>query len=568
MSPSYQTCVVAIFLGLALPLPASAQETRSISGDDWLRARLGHAGSERKIERLRDQMRMLFAKSDVDGGGVAQKDHDLAERIYMAQQRTQRASQILQHDLDNDGKVTRQELMTSLGAQARLPIQARDVTVMPTEGQVAKILDALVAPKMTADANKDGILTLDEMITMSPDQRSVDGWRGRGDMVPLSLDANGDNTVSLEEFEQAVERVIGGLDTNSDGAISQGEADVFNEKLKELRKLMAVEEQKLRQAAELRKKVEACSIPKPSAGARIVVVGAYEGNAISTVSVGDADVEVTVASLDIEQGDGPLYVVATSYGAMIWWVAGATDRVERLVLNSASAARGSRAPRVGAVGLPRERVTVLPDTACAKYFTDELKEDGLQAVAEVQSVIGQKIDVAFGVYALSNIRLPGGLTSSETKLPTRRDLPGVGPSAGMWAEMLRYKPAGLVEINPSAVIANQEIRPFVVLPQEAGIAQLLDDGALEKWPAVDGRASGKSADDVVASGGRQIGTRPSGSVFRIVKKMRFPPGLAGAHGVRFILGKGVAMPEGSAGHSVVISEETGKLIDPAGEFRD
>ncbi len=47
---------------------------------------------------------------------------------------------------------------------------------------------------------------------------------------------------------------------------------------------------------------------------------------------------------------------------------------------------------------------------------------------------------------------------------------------------------------------------------------------------------------------------------KIVKKLRFPAGLSGGHSVAFILGKGVPMPEGSPGHSRVVSEETGQII--------
>lgn len=51
---------------------------------------------------------------------------------------------------------------------------------------------------------------------------------------------------------------------------------------------------------------------------------------------------------------------------------------------------------------------------------------------------------------------------------------------------------------------------------------------------------------------------PSG--YRIIKKMRFPAGLNGGHSVRFMLAKGVPMPEGSPGHSEVLSEETGASL--------
>lgn len=44
---------------------------------------------------------------------------------------------------------------------------------------------------------------------------------------------------------------------------------------------------------------------------------------------------------------------------------------------------------------------------------------------------------------------------------------------------------------------------------------------------------------------------------------RFPAGLFGAHAVTFILGRGVAMPAGSPGHSCVLSEDTGLPLSNA-----
>ena len=45
-------------------------------------------------------------------------------------------------------------------------------------------------------------------------------------------------------------------------------------------------------------------------------------------------------------------------------------------------------------------------------------------------------------------------------------------------------------------------------------------------------------------------------------KNALPAGLNGAHSVRFILAKGVPMPDGRPGHSTVISEETGQPVTP------
>jgi hypothetical protein len=87
-----------------------------------------------------------------------------------------------------------------------------------------------------------------------------------------------------------------------------------------------------------------------------------------------------------------------------------------------------------------------------------------------------------------------------------------------------------VKVDASKVIASAPAENYEVLPNQAGLMQLVDSGALEQ---------NKSRE------------------FLIKKKIRFPAELYGAHAVRFLLLRGVPEPEGDPGHSCVIVEETG-----------
>ena len=62
--------------------------------------------------------------------------------------------------------------------------------------------------------------------------------------------------------------------------------------------------------------------------------------------------------------------------------------------------------------------------------------------------------------------------------------------------------------------------------EEAGLAQLVQSGAL---------------------------TQNGLGEFLINKKITFPAGLTGAHGVKFLLRRGVPKPDGDPGHSAVLS---------------
>jgi hypothetical protein len=98
------------------------------------------------------------------------------------------------------------------------------------------------------------------------------------------------------------------------------------------------------------------------------------------------------------------------------------------------------------------------------------------------------------------------------------------------SEFKRFNPGGLVEIDPARVVSSLTAERYVVLPQQAGLLQLVRSGAL---------AENRNGE------------------FLIKQKIRFPAELHGAHAVKFLLLRGVPEPEGDPGHSCVIVEATG-----------
>jgi hypothetical protein len=55
--------------------------------------------------------------------------------------------------------------------------------------------------------------------------------------------------------------------------------------------------------------------------------------------------------------------------------------------------------------------------------------------------------------------------------------------------------------------------------------------------------------------------RAGNGEFLIQEKIRYPAGLYGGYSVKFLLPRGVPNPDGDAGHSHVISEETGRPVE-------
>ena len=88
-----------------------------------------------------------------------------------------------------------------------------------------------------------------------------------------------------------------------------------------------------------------------------------------------------------------------------------------------------------------------------------------------------------------------------------------------------------MEIDPRTVVASQPVERYDVMPEEAGLIRLEQDGAI---------------------------TRNSLDEFFVHKKIRFPAGLYGM--LRFRIQKGTPMPEGDPGRSCVIVEETGMTL--------
>jgi hypothetical protein len=293
-----------------------------------------------------------------------------------------------------------------------------------------------------------------------------------------------------------------------------------------------------------------CNAVTPPASAKLVAVGAYQGRALSNVSIGGDDRETSVANLDVAAGTEPLFIVVTSYDAMVWRVSGATERVAGLFATSVAADPTTQRPRVGVVGLPRDKVQFAASARCLPYFTDR---DLGTAAEPLEVLFGRKPDAIFGIYGAQSVRVPSLQHIDATpSWATNINLPTTGPGAPMWQELQRFHPAGLASIDPAAVVSPLPVKRYEVLAQQAGLAQLLDEGTLV--------ATGSSHGFNIDGGKMTPFTMPSR--FLIVRKTRFPAGLNGAHSVTFVLARGVPMPEGSAGHSCVLSEETGKPITP------
>ena len=135
------------------------------------------------------------------------------------------------------------------------------------------------------------------------------------------------------------------------------------------------------QAEAVRKKQEeaeavrtACAMPAPSEKAKVVLLSAYQTDALSSVTLGSQDAVVYAGRVVVERGREPLYLVMPTYNATIWQFSGAVERIERVVMTSSIAApktgNALQPPLVGATGIAPERISFLGRPDCVEYFSE------------------------------------------------------------------------------------------------------------------------------------------------------------------------------------------------------
>ncbi|MEL7345420.1 MAG: hypothetical protein AAFN59_11285 [Pseudomonadota bacterium] len=283
-----------------------------------------------------------------------------------------------------------------------------------------------------------------------------------------------------------------------------------------------------------------CTLPAITASAQPVFIQGYEGAALSTISVAGRDAVTTVARLEVEPGDGRLYIYATATTHVLWVVAGATERVEHFVL-----AVGDRG--AGVVGLPRDSVTLWDEALCPYSWGQSARQT---AVLHARFATAQ---TRLDAYTIGNMKVPSGADDAMSAAPPgvilnlngdrfRMGRNGLTPMdqfpndrhGRTREDLYRFHPLGITSVDPEEVIAPGRVQAYDVLPQEAGLLQLLDAGHL---------------------------TRQADGAYTIKAPIaRFPAGLNGAHSVDFLLMPGVPMPGGHPGHSSLRRMDTGECV--------
>jgi len=479
---------------------------------------------ELPLSAAADMMIMMLRQMDADGNGLDEGDLDFAVKRAGAQLRAGYASDRLRYDLDGDASVSRAEIEAVVARES-----SASGSSAPSQWQKERVDEI-----MLDDADGNGIISGVELVSV-PASRKRD--RSDDRLLPLA-----------QAFLAA--------DPDHDGIVTQAESFAIIAKvLSQPGQEPAINVQKgvLEQPAIAVGSCPPLQFDKDSA---VVLVGAYEGKAISNVSVVGQDDATSVATIQIEPGTTPITLVLTSYDAMIWDIIGETSRVSKVVATSAKSNSQTGNPGVGVVGIESGKVEFIVPRECLKYFYDSRSPEALTTKAQVERLAGREVAAMIGQYGIDVTSVPSGEDTSPPdpspastpestppafvsgttgvtaqQLPLSKLADGTGDT---FRELQRFSPSGVKEFRVENVACASKPEYYEVLPQQAGLMQLLQSGALTILSNTQGG---------------------SGLNYRIQSPMRFPSGLFGSLSVKFFLPKDVPMPKGNPGHSCVFVEQ-------------
>ncbi len=380
--------------------------------------------------------------------------------------------------------------------------------------------NAQMSPKpglLVADTNGDGKVSLDEALAYASQSDEPLSNRSTNQLENfLALDPNGDGMLTADELQNLATATFSYFDKDSDGVISPTEKQELQAQLGMILRTDT-----------LRRQMAPCRFPKALPQQKVYLVTAYESGTLSNVSVAGQDEETETATIEIAAGSEPIYLAVSSYTPIIWRLTGHVERVTTF--------HGSGVAGVGVTGVSKDVATLIPGRECIPRI--EGTSTGPAQLQSLASLIDHDIDGIVSRYTSFNLTLPVEFRPIKDVIDKDRSakqpdfsLDGLPSQNGILRfkraidSLERFSPGGVVNIDPKSVIATRVAEKYEVLPQEAGLLQLLQDGSL--------------AD----RGLSYVAMKPFA---------RYPAGLAGSHSVTFQFPEGMKLPEGNPGHSRV-----------------
>jgi hypothetical protein len=474
---------------------------------------------------------------------------------------------VMRHDRDFDGKVSASEVRESLLATRHGGDFQDDGSQAEYAQMMKKQADDLVT---RYDADKDGIITMKEAAEQGKaKKRSRFSSRNKSQLAQLlALDPDKDGKLTVDELKLLAKKSFSTADADGDGILSTKEM----QKIRELG---------LSEPAY----GEGCSAPAPAKDDKIVLISADGGGSLSSLGVDGGRLgDMTVVRVNIEKGEGKIYLVVASHGYNLWQLTGDTSRVKRLLLY----ARGSKM-MTGVAGLPAERVSYLKRAdaddeeiggvfECLPTFhrsyvigsTGKVAERiEKQADAAFTRILGRKPDARGAFAQPSRIDIAADGTATAAAMPEEQPAPeGFDPAT--WKDFVTINPGGVVMLKKEDVVTELTLEPRDLMPGLAGVAQLVKSGHLSREQDPRGRSlvvvTGGGAQPLVIRSPDQptVMDNPStgrvmrlvnDSVYRVLKPIEEYPSRHGGYNVRYLLGADMEVPKDRQGCFIKDGEE-------------
>ncbi len=470
----------------------------------------------------------LHQTLDRNGNGIDAGDIETYEMLAGVERRNNIPARWLRMDVNADLEVTEEEVKLIAGVAAQR--NARSTSPIAAKRQIDQQIDDQLKPFRKADQDHDGALRGKELYSS-----------GTGEENP-----NSRQSAALAELARQL--IV--ADPNRDGQVTETEtASLIVSSLTGIAEEAQAWDNLAKPKTEGQKLFTFCgSLPVVKSG-KLVAVGTGMGTSLSTVSVSGQDNLTSSSVVKIEEGEEPITLILTSRSPVIWQLQGATHRIAQAILSSEFSAGSNGEVAAGVTGIPREKVIFYGPKGCLEtLYPQQLGGDKTKALIERETK--HSIDLIAGRMASSVVAIPSGhdpvgvldlervraaLRNAGLKLFTideRAELTEVMPGkTGGYSELgdklIKGAVAGIVEINPSAVVSQMKAEKYLLLPGLAGLAQLQVLGKIERLPA------------------------GSETEWKILGKVRFPAGLVSQS---FFLPKDVQPPDGSTENNCIFAE--------------
>ncbi|NNE89651.1 MAG: hypothetical protein HKN27_16405 [Silicimonas sp.] len=483
-----------------------------------------------------------FAKDDIDGTpGITVNDRDLAARVEISQARARAAQPWAANDLDNDGIVTRDELLvvarTKTEATARRQRQTRSIE-LTDEQREALVLD-YVATFLGRDLDGDNTVTYAEAIASVDEERILTRIRTEGGALKPIWDVNDDGVINEVEVRLSIERLLDLFDSNGDNVVNNDEVQVSRKALFKAR---------ARVGDPSRGKRIKCTLPEVPRTAEVAVLQGNAGSAVTNLKFKiPNDPVVRMTEVFVPKGETDIYLIASLRSPTVLRMMGpGVERVKAVVgvaaqvaLAAGNAELANTACHRGFLG-----IRVVDPGGVAKEFGRALGRDDLRAV--VADRLGR---VDLGTFTNDpDIRL------ANDALPVM-----TGDGQIVIDRFLSFDPGGLQMLDPSRIQSTVQVIARDVPPLEIGLIVLASEGMVEfvapppgfltrEIPKGVKREVPKSEanDSIVWQKTPDGGTRATFPLTVVVRRaIELPAGLTTERGVRLIVPDGVPKPRGA-----------------------